>query len=381
MNIPDKAEQPDTDTLNDQEELALFLTVVYGAFEKSGQEPIEIPLAAFQPLSFKQISDYISRFSGEKTFTVRGRPQSPSDTAPYRFEASESQKATHASAKKELEHLRDLQMLAIYWGKICEIYDAITGGNVGFEDGLINRNYVLLTIRLDKLLAKDEFVGLREERPFIYDSFMGNIEDLDMAYEFMRPELWGFYGKLERMWIEEADGVGTFKLEDDEQRLLDGADESIKKHKQRKAKLNTNFEKHLDTISAKAEAEKPTNPSDNEGSPIGYDSEHGTVTYKQKAVSIFSPATLEGFLMYRTHHADGDRLEYTGIAIDYESKHPELDKDITLKALTNSKDRINEKLQKAFGIGLAILYDHGEFWLNHKYCSGTSPYRTPSSDN
>jgi hypothetical protein len=51
--------------------------------------------------------------------------------------------------------------------------------------------YLLLSIRLDKILAKDEFAELREAKPETYDTLMGSYEDLDMAYEFMRPELWG----------------------------------------------------------------------------------------------------------------------------------------------------------------------------------------------
>jgi len=157
-------------------------------------------------------------------------------------------------------------MLMIYWGKMCELYDAISGGYVGFEDGLLNRHYLLLTIRIDKILAKDEFAEF-DEKPFIYDSFMGNMEDLDMAYEFMRPELWGYYGKLERLWVEKADGLGAFKLEDEEQKLLDDTDKAIAGHRKEKARLNANFEKRLETVAEKYNAEQK--PTDKSGVKIG----------------------------------------------------------------------------------------------------------------
>jgi hypothetical protein len=232
----------------EKERLILFMAVVGKAFGDNDQKPIRLPLAAFKSLSFKQVNEFIDQYADSKTFIVRGRPKTATDKTPYELELTEHQKTAFNELKNNLEHLRDMQMLMIYWGKMCEAYDAVSGGYVGFEDGQLNRSYLLLTIRLDKILAKDEFAELQKEKPFIYDSFMGNMEDLDMSYEFMRPELWGFSGKLERLWIEKADGVGAFKLEEDEQRILDDADKAIAEHIKVKTEKNIAFEKNLDTV-------------------------------------------------------------------------------------------------------------------------------------
>mgnify|MGYP001687281334 CR=1 FL=1 len=240
----------------EQERLILFMAVIGKAFGDNDQKPIRLPLAAFKPLSFKQVNEFIDQYDDSKTFIVRGRPKTATDKTPYELELTEYQKTAFNELKNNLGHLRDMQMLMIYWGKMCETYDAVLGGYVGFEDGQLNRSYLLLTIRIDKILAKDEFAELQKEKPFIYDSFMGNMEDLDMSYEFMRPELWGFYGKLERLWVEKADGVGVFKLEEDEQRILDDADKAIAEHKERKAHLNANFEKRLEKVATNAKAEE-----------------------------------------------------------------------------------------------------------------------------
>ena len=255
----------------EQERLILFMAVIGKAFGDNDQKPIRLPLAAFKPLSFKQVNEFIDQYADSKTFIVKGRPKTATDKTPYELELTEHQKTAFNELKNNLGHLRDMQMLMIYWGKMCEAYDAVSGGYVGFEDGQLNRSYLLLTIRLDKILAKDEFAELQKEKPFVYDSFMGNMEDLDMSYEFMRPELWGFYGKLERLWVEKADGVGAFKLEEDEQRILDDADKAIAEHKERKAHLNANFEKRLEKVAANAKAEetakKDSQPKDKEQAP------------------------------------------------------------------------------------------------------------------
>lgn len=240
----------------EQERPVLFMAIIGKAFGDNNQEPISLPLAAFKPLTFKQVNEFIDQYADSKIFVVKGRPKTASDATPYELELSEHQKTAFDELKNNIGHLRDMQMLMIYWGKICELYDAVSGGYVGFEDGQLNRNYLLLTIRMDKILAKDEFAELREEKPSIYDTFMGNMEDLDMAYEFMRPELWNFYGKLERQWVEKADGLGAFKLEDDEQQLLDNTDKAIAEHKKEKARLNANFEKRVEKAAAQYNPEQ-----------------------------------------------------------------------------------------------------------------------------
>lgn len=250
----------------EQERTVLFMAIIGKAFGDSNQEKISIPLTTFKPLNFKQVNELVDQYAGSKTFVVKKRPKTLSDKVSYEFELTEHQKTAFNELKNNFAYLRDLQMLMIYWGKMCELYDAISGGYVGFEDGLLNRHYLLLTVRIEKILAKDEFAEF-DEKPFIYDSFMGNMEDLDMAYEFMRPELWGYYGKLERLWVEKADGLGAFKLEDEEQKLLDDTDKAIAGHRKEKARLNANFEKRLETAAEKYNAEQK--PTDNTGVKIG----------------------------------------------------------------------------------------------------------------
>jgi hypothetical protein len=368
----------------EQERVVMFMAVIAKAFGNSEQKPVTLPLEAFKPLNFKQVNELVDQFASNKTFIVKSRPKTASDKAPFVFTLTAHQKTAFNKLKNDMAYLRDIQMLMIYWGKLCEVYDAISSGYVGFDDGLLNRSYLLLTLRMDKIFAKDSFAELREEKPFIYDSFMGNIDDLDTAYEFMRPGLWGFYGKLERLWVEKADGLGAFNLEEDEQQLLNDTDKAITEHKKEKARLNANFERHLETAAAKYNnGKEPTanSKSDDDGAPIGYDDEHGKVTYKGKSAALLMPEQIEGFLFYRIHKADGARINAADIASDYEAKHPELDKDVTTKTLTNAKDRINKKLQNTFGITAAVQYERQSFWLQEKYCSEQSPYKTASSGN
>lgn len=375
------------ETTPEQDEIILFLAVITKAFSDNDNKPVSFTVADFEPLSFKKVNQFIDHFTGDKTFILHSRPKTAKDKTLFKLEQSEWQKKELAKTKTEMEHLRDMQMLTIYWGKICQIYDAITGGNVGFEDGLINRHYLLLSIKFDKILTKDDFSELHEQKPFIYDSLMGNQEDLDMSYEFMRPEIWGFYGRLERQWVEKAEGIGgAFELDDKEQKLLDDTDNAIEQHKKQKSKINTNFEKHLDAVARKAKAEgnsktdKKKEP-DQTGSPLEYDDEHGKAIYKDRTEKMFDALTIMGVLTNRVTWADGARINASDILLHIEAKRIDPDKEKTTKTLTNAKDRVNTRFQEMFGIHNVVCYERQQFWLNEKYCSEKSPYRMATSGN
>lgn len=112
---------------------------------------------------------------------------------------------------------------------------------------------------------------------------------------------------------------------------------------------------------------------------IVYDDEHGIVTYRQQSNKCFKTNTIEGYLFYRVHKADGARLKSTELANSFMDKYPEQDRLIKNKSLTNAKIRANNTLKDAFKIEKVIEYENNEFWLNHSYCSSTSPYLVATS--
>jgi len=241
---PEPAPKSDAKKDETNDELILFLAVIAQAFTDSKNEPISLSLADFEPLSFKMLNEFVDHLAGSKTFGVTSRPLTAKDKTPYRLSLSQKQKNDYTKIKESFEQKRDLQMLMIYWSKICNIYDVIAGGYVGWEDPQLNRSYVMLTIKVEDILAKQGFEDLREKQPFIYETLLGNYEDLDISWEFMRPTLMEYYGILEKKWLREA--PGNFELKEDEQKLLDDSDKAINEHSQRKKRLDENFEKRLE---------------------------------------------------------------------------------------------------------------------------------------
>ena len=376
-----KSKQDKSETVaatSEQERLILFMAVVGKAFGNNDQKPIRLPLSSFKPLSFKQVNEFVDQYAGSKTFVVKSRPTTATDKQPYELELTEHQKTAFDELKNNLGHLRNMQMLMIFWGKMCEVYDAMSFGYVGFEDGLLNRSYLLLTIRIDKILAQDEFAKLREEKPSIYDTFMGNMEDLDIGYEFMRPELWGFYGKLERLWVEKADGVGAFKLEEDEQRILDDTDKAIAEHRKEKARLNANFEKRLEKTAAKYNQEpktetpskeivkeQPNAKSEPKPEPTGqdkvrFDAKASKLTFIGKMCEI-PDETIEHYmckLVFKNRRVaakEDDILEYSPKSQDSQ------------RAVYDAHLRVNKRVRNDLGIEKLLKFKAGKVRIQTKY--------------
>lgn len=375
---------------NDIEGTDLKTDVLLAITRKSmGKEDgdISIAISEFdaQDVTYDLIKSCIEQLAVDQVIHINSMPKKDTETSPFIVRLTDKQKETNKLVKDELERLRTIQMLMIYFGKICQVYDTVASGDIGFDDGHINRMYLLLTIRFERLLEQKGFEQLREQKPDIYETLMGNYEDIDMAYEFLRPELWNFYGKLERLWLEAVDGLGAFELKQDEQKLLDDTDGAISAHRKHKTKLNAAFDKKLDEISARYNSDaapaKPSASAKSLSSPLGYDDEHGVANYMNKEAHLFSPNTVMGLLMSRIVNADGARITSTDIILHIEATLPELDKELNTKSLTNAKDRINKRLDDLLNISDAVCYERENFWLNHAYCSLNSPYKPKSSGN
>ena len=112
--------------------------------------------------------------------------------------------------------------------------------------------------------------------------------------------------------------------------------------------------------------------------PIGYDDEHMIVSYGGKKEILFEAHTIEAILFKKVHIADGAKLNFENIerAIDEDRLIERYDgKEISYKTLRNTKDRINDKFMKKFGIGNVVCYEKLRYWLNLKYISIDSVYR------
>ena len=236
----------DFDVNDFSEETLQAGAVISHAFLQSNYKPVSIPFSAFNNagLKFKQVEEAITLFETTKVIAVKKRPKNLEDKQAYELSMEPIFKEVFESAFMDgVRRKRDIQMLETYWGKIVEIYDVVSSGYVGFEDQQLNHYYTYLAVRIEEILAKEGFQELKKDAPFIYESLLGVYEDLDVAWEHMRPKMLEYLGRLKKIQIKE--GIPSFGLRKDEETLLKLTDEAIAEHKKRKAVGNANFEKNL----------------------------------------------------------------------------------------------------------------------------------------
>jgi len=115
--------------------------------------------------------------------------------------------------------------------------------------------------------------------------------------------------------------------------------------------------------------------------PVNYDDEHAKATYKGQSQKLFDANTIKSILAAQVFRADGARMRATDIIFAIENARVAPDTDLQTRTLINAKDGINRDFNAKFGIDDVICYERQEFWLNEKYCSLKSPYRSALSSD
>lgn len=269
------------------------------------------------------------------------------------------------------DYAGDLLALRILYNRVIAVLDAKIANGVVVDDRRLNGVYLSLMNRIVKILSKPELSSLKSQAPEIYDTIDGESEAIGEDWEHRRKYILNFYSLLQKELV--AIGIGHEGVVDNEiTTALEEIDLAIARHSRLTEAARENFNASVGRMAAVTYP--PVSMAINATSaarPLTYDGKRGIAAIDGKTATLFSPSALEGFLMHRISSIDGDRITYADIATDFEAKHPELDKDVSLKALTNAKDRVNEKLKNEFGIYDAIEYQRGEFWLNAQYCSNS----------
>lgn len=200
-------------------------------------------------------------------------------------------------------------------------------------------------------------------------------------------------GALEQCWIPDKNKQSVYKIEIDSHRydslspkILEKALPFLKLHLRHMNNTNE-FAPSIERLMLLADEIPLGKPKDFDDPKAGaafsidYDHEHAIASYAGKSEKLFDTSTIMSVLTHRAILADGARVRSSDIVNEIEALRVAPDKEISTKALTNAKDRINRRLQELFGIGDVIEYERQEFWLNMKYCSEKSPYKMASNGN
>lgn len=248
-------------------------TVSQSTFKKAG-------------FSFSDIQKAITRFAGPGTFVVTAAPKTSTDNTAYTFEPTKEFIESTTDLRTRMMDIRDTYMLRIYYSRVLSIFEAMLGGTVGGENPQLNHYYTLLTIAVDEIIKRDGFKELKADMPDMPESLLGSFEELDMAWEFLQPEMRSFLGILERRWILLK--LPDFGLTKSEQQLLDLTDKAITQHRKLRDRAHEQLEKSAGQGAVGASTTIPEEPPKLEKKEltIHYDKSSATLFVNDKPLKI-----------------------------------------------------------------------------------------------
>jgi hypothetical protein len=89
-------------------------------------------------------------------------------------------KKAKSNEKDNLSLKTYIYLLKIYYSKVLEILDVFARGPIVFHCGALNHYYTKLILLIEDCLNKKGLEDLKNEKPILFESLMGNIEEIDI---------------------------------------------------------------------------------------------------------------------------------------------------------------------------------------------------------
>ncbi len=142
-------------------------------------------------------------------------------------EKAKDVKKNKADTKPTYE--QNLFLLKTYYSKILEILDAFAGGFIAFRSPALNQHYTILVSFVDDILNEKGFEELKGNKPQLFESLIGDIEDYDVEWEYGKKPAYDFLGKIEKLYI--LSRTPLFNLPDVLRDFLKRIDDTISEYR------------------------------------------------------------------------------------------------------------------------------------------------------
>ncbi len=171
----------------------------------------------WQLLKGNQISDH--KMPNEK----------PEETPEQPTEQVSEEDKERRKALESFDFNQALYIIKLYYGKIIQILEAECRGYFNITDEALNYYYTHLDKIVDDFLTLKGFEELREAKPELFESLVGNIQDIEIEWEYgYSQQAKEFYGKIERLYI--TSGSKQMELSKEIEAMFKSIDEAIAAH-------------------------------------------------------------------------------------------------------------------------------------------------------
>lgn len=133
---------------------------------------------------------------------------------------------------KDLNFDSALFFLRAFYIKLLEILEAFCGqgSHIVFRNKQLNGVYTLLKNFVEEILEREDFRELSKNAPQLFESLIGDIEEMDVEWEFLGKEAYEFLGKVEKQHI--LSGIPPAAMPKEFNEAFNEIDKAIVAHKE-----------------------------------------------------------------------------------------------------------------------------------------------------
>lgn len=345
----------------------------------------------YNGLTFSQAKKLVFEHEDKGYYKVISVPKTSKKDDIFVIEFADSHLKWLRELEEDTEYWQNLELIAKFVSRMCNVYDTFfQDKSAVHEDEQLNTLYVMLVIKIDRILAKDKFAYLRTLRPKLHDSFMGKANEVALEYtDEFRSKIWRFYDEVNRVAAEITIDTGGFIIDEYEVKFLEEVDKAIEQHKKVSRAAAYSWHKKGDKFAqgkviidkeskpkpdypddtASVRDEEPTKPdiqknmsSEPKTQPnkVLFDIRTSTLSYGKKDCLI-PDESLEHYvckLVFKNRRVaakETDILDAAGVGQD--SRRPVYD----------ARLRVNTKVKKQLGIDKLLTYRAAKVRIDKKY--------------
>jgi hypothetical protein len=291
----------------------------------------------------------------------------------------------------ELQSQQDVYLLKLLYNRIIAILDAVVANGVIIEDDELDFVYVHLLAHTDNLLDKPQMKKWKDAAPEIYETIMGNAEDIGEGWQYSRTEVLKYYAKIQKDWM--LHNKTEFEVSDEVPTVFEQVDEHIERYKKLAKQASENWLNRADrfakdfrkgkVIINKESKPKPDYPDDTasvrDEEPIRPDIQEDIPSEPKKQSKKVLFDTKTSTLIFGNAKCDipDETLEYYICRFTFKNRQVAAKEDDILEKSVKSQDsqravydamlRVNKKAKDTLGLEKLLVYKAAKLRINKKY--------------
>jgi len=288
----------------------------------------------------------------------------------------------------ELEHQKDVYLLRLFYNRVVAILDAVVSAGVLIEDDKLDFSYVRITALIEDVMSKPTMKDWQKDAPELYETLLGNAEDIGEGWKYSRTEVLKYYARLQKYWM--LNSHVEFELDEKLTAAFAEMDELIAAHKIAAREATDNWYKRTDAFAKdfrkkrgvvinKEPKPQPNYPDD---APAHFDDDEEESSEPKSTETAQDKVRFDAKASKLTYNGKSceipdETLEYYMCKLVFKNRRSAANEDDILEHTTKSQDsqravydahlRVNKRVKKELGIEKLLSCRAAKVRITTKY--------------